>query len=134
LLNSDEVTTTRTRLLLAGATAWEVLAAKPDELRSILEARLLGPAHVICQARPRMADGSITLMSGLYASRQAPALIDTLLWDAFGARREAMVVWAVRLLVGRIDRPEELAEAVLFLMCNGSVTGTVLAIDGGGLV
>jgi NAD(P)-dependent dehydrogenase (short-subunit alcohol dehydrogenase family) len=37
--------------------------------------------------------------------------------------------------VGRIGRPEEVAEAVLFLMSNGFVTGTVLAIDGsGGLV
>jgi NAD(P)-dependent dehydrogenase (short-subunit alcohol dehydrogenase family) len=36
------------------------------------------------------------------------------------------------LLVGRIGRPEEVAEAVLFLMSNGFVTGTVLAIDGGG--
>ena len=34
--------------------------------------------------------------------------------------------------VGRIGRPEEVAAGVIFLMSNGFVTGTVLAIDGGG--
>jgi len=34
--------------------------------------------------------------------------------------------------VGRIGRPDEVAAAVLLLMSNGFVTGTVLAIDGGG--
>jgi Enoyl-(Acyl carrier protein) reductase len=34
--------------------------------------------------------------------------------------------------IGLETRPEEVAEAVLFLMSNGFVTGTVLAIDGGG--
>jgi NAD(P)-dependent dehydrogenase (short-subunit alcohol dehydrogenase family) len=34
--------------------------------------------------------------------------------------------------VGRIGRPEEIAAAVIFLMTNGFVTGTVLRIDGGG--
>ncbi|HEV3347598.1 MAG TPA: SDR family oxidoreductase, partial [Methylomirabilota bacterium] len=34
--------------------------------------------------------------------------------------------------VGRVGRPEEVAEGVLFLMCNGFVTGAVLSIDGGG--
>jgi NAD(P)-dependent dehydrogenase (short-subunit alcohol dehydrogenase family) len=34
----------------------------------------------------------------------------------------------------RLGRPEELAHAVLFLMTNGYVTGTVLHIDGGSLL
>ncbi|HEX4591973.1 MAG TPA: SDR family oxidoreductase, partial [Gemmataceae bacterium] len=40
-------------------------------LRAILESRLLGAAYVVRQARPRMAGGSITLMSGLYSTRPA---------------------------------------------------------------
>jgi NAD(P)-dependent dehydrogenase (short-subunit alcohol dehydrogenase family) len=62
----------------------------------------------------------------------APGLIDTPLWDAFGPQREAILARGASLPVGRIGRPEEVAEAVLFLMSNGFVTGTVLAIDGGG--
>ena len=33
--------------------------------------------------------------------------------------------------VKRIGKPEEIAEAVVFLVSNGFVTGTVLDIDGG---
>jgi NAD(P)-dependent dehydrogenase (short-subunit alcohol dehydrogenase family) len=62
----------------------------------------------------------------------APGLIETPLWDAFGAHREAILARAAKMPVGRIGRPEEVAEAVIFLMTNGFVTGTVLPIDGGG--
>jgi NAD(P)-dependent dehydrogenase (short-subunit alcohol dehydrogenase family) len=62
----------------------------------------------------------------------APGLIDTPLWDSFGAQREAILARGSALPVGRIGRPEEVAAAVVFLMSNGFVTGTVLPIDGGG--
>jgi NAD(P)-dependent dehydrogenase (short-subunit alcohol dehydrogenase family) len=62
----------------------------------------------------------------------APGLIDTPLWDAFDPQRVAITARAAKLPVGRIGRPEEVAEAVVFLMTNGFVTGTVLPIDGGG--
>jgi NAD(P)-dependent dehydrogenase (short-subunit alcohol dehydrogenase family) len=134
-------------------------------LQAILESRLLGVAHVVRQARSKMAGGSITLMSGLYSTRPArgaafaaaavaavegmtralaldlapirvnaiaPGLIDTPLWDSFGPQREAILARGASMLVGRIGRPEEVADAVVFLMGNGFVTGTVLAIDGGG--
>ena len=39
-----------------------------------------------------------------------------------------------RLPVKRIGRPEELADAVLFLMKNGYVNGITLTVDGGGLL
>ena len=143
----------------------DVLGADLSALRSILESRLLGVVHVVRRARPKMAGGSITLMSGLYANRPAPGaalgaaavaaidgmtralaldlapirvnavapgLIDTPLWDSFGPQREAILAQATALPVGRIGRPDEVAAAVLLLMSNGFVTGTVLAIDGGG--
>jgi NAD(P)-dependent dehydrogenase (short-subunit alcohol dehydrogenase family) len=143
----------------------DVLNADLESLRSILDVRLLGVAYVVRHARPSMDGGSITLMSGRYATRPAPggamaaaavagvegmtralALdlapirvnavapgpIETPLWDSFGAQREAILARSARLPVGRIGRPEEVAEAVLFLMCNGFVTGTILPIDGGG--
>jgi NAD(P)-dependent dehydrogenase (short-subunit alcohol dehydrogenase family) len=62
----------------------------------------------------------------------APGLIDTPLWDSFGAQREAILACGAGLPVGRIGRPEEVAAAVIFLMSNGFVTGAVLPIDGGG--
>ena len=144
----------------------DVLGSDVDGLRSMLEVRLIGAVHAVRQAGRKMKEGgSITLMSGLYATRPAaggamgaaavagvegmtralaldlapirvnavaPGLIDTPLWDGFGPRREAFAARAAKLPVGRIGRPEEVAEAVLFLMTNGFVTGTVLPIDGGG--
>jgi len=143
----------------------DALASDVDGLRAILESRLLSVAHVVRHVRPKMASGSITLMSGLYSTRPArggafaaaavaavegmtralaldlaptrvnavaPGLIDTPLWNAFGSQREAILARGASLPVGRIGRPEEVADAVLFLMGNGFVTGTVLAIDGGG--
>ena len=56
----------------------------------------------------------------------APGLIDTPLWDTFGPQREAILARASKLPVGRAGRPEEIAEAVVFLMTNGFVTGVVL--------
>ena len=53
----------------------------------------------------------------------APGLIDTPLWDAFGPQRAAILAHGAALPVGRVGRPEEVAEGVLFLMCNGFVTG-----------
>jgi NAD(P)-dependent dehydrogenase (short-subunit alcohol dehydrogenase family) len=133
--------------------------------RSILEARLIGVAHVVRQAKPLMKAGSIVLMSGLYAARPAaggamaaaavaavegmtralaldlaptrvnavaPGLINTPLWDSFGPQREAILASASKLPVGRAGRPEEIAQAVVFLMTNGFVTGVVLPVDGGG--
>lgn len=143
----------------------DVLGADLSALRSLLESRLLGVVHVVRRARPKMAGGSITLMSGLYANRPAPGaalgaaavaaidgmtralaldlapirvnavapgLIDTPLWDSFGPQRDAILAQATALPVGRIGRPDEVAAAVVLLMSNGFVTGTVLAIDGGG--
>ncbi len=134
-------------------------------MRSILEVRLLGLAHVVRHTKPLMKNGSFVLMSGLYATRPgaggamaaaavaavegmtralaldlapirvnaiAPGLIDTPLWDAFGPQREAILARASKLPVGRAGRPEEIAEAVVFLMTNGFITGAVLPVDGGG--
>lgn len=63
----------------------------------------------------------------------APGLIETPLWDSFGSDWPALAeATGQKLPVGRIGRADEVAEAVLLLMTNGFITGTVLAIDGGG--
>ena len=65
-----------------------------------------------------------------------PGFVDTPLLDEFlGAQRaEILAAAARRLPVRRIGQPEDIADAVLFLMKNGYVTGITLTIDGGGLL
>ncbi|MEX2558190.1 MAG: SDR family oxidoreductase [Actinomycetota bacterium] len=62
-----------------------------------------------------------------------PGVIDTpLADDLLGARKEeAYAEQAKRIPLGRVGRAEEVADAVLFLMTNPFVTGTVLVVDGG---
>lgn len=65
-----------------------------------------------------------------------PGYVDTPLFDGLlGAQRDAVLAEAAQSLpVKRIGRPEEIADAVLFLMKNGYVNGINLAVDGGGLL
>jgi NAD(P)-dependent dehydrogenase (short-subunit alcohol dehydrogenase family) len=58
-------------------------------------------------------------------------MLDELLGEARVAIKQEA---GARLPVGRIGQPEELADAVLFLMKNGYVTGITLTVDGGGLL
>jgi NAD(P)-dependent dehydrogenase (short-subunit alcohol dehydrogenase family) len=65
-----------------------------------------------------------------------PGYVDTpLLDDLLGSQRnEVLAAAAARLPVKRIGRADEIADAVLFLMKNGYVTGITLTVDGGGLL
>jgi NAD(P)-dependent dehydrogenase (short-subunit alcohol dehydrogenase family) len=60
-------------------------------------------------------------------------VIDTKMLDkVFGEQREEIVkAIAGKLPVKRIGKPEEIADAVLFLMGNGFITGATLLVDGG---
>ncbi len=60
-------------------------------------------------------------------------VIDTPMLDrVFGEQKLQVVEQIVaKLPVRRIGSPQEIAEAVLFLMSNGFITGTTLLIDGG---
>ena len=62
-----------------------------------------------------------------------PGSFDTPVLDrAFGDRKEeALRPYLDQLPLGRLGQPEELAHAMLFLMTNDYVTGTVLHVDGG---
>jgi NAD(P)-dependent dehydrogenase (short-subunit alcohol dehydrogenase family) len=63
----------------------------------------------------------------------APGIVDTPTWDALPAdARDALFErTAAALPVGRIGTPQDLADAILFLIENRFVTGTVLHVDGG---
>lgn len=57
-----------------------------------------------------------------------PEMLDRI----FGEQRaEVVKAIAQKLPVKRIGKPEEIADAVLFLMGNGFITGATLLIDGG---
>ena len=65
-----------------------------------------------------------------------PGYVDTpMLDELLGEARNAIKAEAgAHLPVKRIGRPEEIADAVLFLMKNGYVNGITLTVDGGGLL
>ena len=62
-----------------------------------------------------------------------PGLIDTPLIDSFMGERKDQIVesYTRRIPARRMGRAEEVADAALFLMKNGYITGTTLVIDGG---
>ena len=65
-----------------------------------------------------------------------PGLIDTPLIDRFFGERKTQLVhsYAARIPVKRIGEPEDVADAVLFLMKNRYVNGITLAVDGGAVL
>jgi NAD(P)-dependent dehydrogenase (short-subunit alcohol dehydrogenase family) len=66
----------------------------------------------------------------------SPGIIETPMWSGMpdAARQAFFDQTAARLPTGRVGRPEEVAEAILFLAANGFVTGTTLSVDGGGAI
>lgn len=64
----------------------------------------------------------------------APGLVDTPLFDGFGSEGRAALFQAsaARLPVGRTGHPEEIGEAITFLLGAGYINGEVLHVDGGG--
>ena len=66
----------------------------------------------------------------------SPGVIDTPLWDQMSPQaREAMYKKAAETLPARrIGQPEDVAQALIFLMTNPFATGTVLHLEGGALL
>ncbi|MBW8756895.1 MAG: SDR family oxidoreductase [Burkholderiales bacterium] len=63
----------------------------------------------------------------------SPGVIDTAWWgQAPAAVRQAVFEEQVRTLpVGRVGRPEDVAQAVLYMATNGFTTGSIVECDGG---
>ena len=66
----------------------------------------------------------------------SPGWTDTPIWGAMPGmtaerKREVFASMAARLPIGRIGRPEDIADAVVFLMRSQFSTGAVLDVDGG---
>jgi NAD(P)-dependent dehydrogenase (short-subunit alcohol dehydrogenase family) len=82
------------------------------------------------------ARGMAVELAPLRVNSVCPGAFDTPVLDrAFGAdKQSALAPYLSTLPLGRLGRPAELAHAVLFLMSNDYVTGTVLHVDGGALL
>ena len=64
----------------------------------------------------------------------SPGLVDTPIWESIVSSTERQALFAetaAKLPAGRIGRPEDVADAVLFLIRNPYTTGTTLFVDGG---
>ena len=63
----------------------------------------------------------------------SPGWVDTPIWNfvAGDKKDETLDAMAKRLPVGRIGQPDDIADAIAFLMGNGFTTGTVLHVEGG---
>ena len=67
----------------------------------------------------------------------SPGWVDTPIWDRMvspDVRRERFTEMAARLPGGRIAAPDDIANAITFLMSDSFVTGTVLHAEGGQLL
>ena len=65
----------------------------------------------------------------------APGIIDTPMFDHFGEKKAATLdAIGANFPLGRVGRPEEVAEAILLCMSNTYMTGVVIDVDGGALL
>ena len=66
----------------------------------------------------------------------SPGVVDTSLWGEAGSAGRAATIALVSgaLPVKRVGAPAELAQAYLFAMTNGFVTGALIDVNGGGLL
>ena len=67
--------------------------------------------------------------SGITVNCVAPGVIDTAMNNCYSP--EEMAALAEQTPLGRIGKPEEVAEAVLFLSKASFITGQILTVDGG---
>ncbi|TDD77943.1 SDR family oxidoreductase [Actinomadura darangshiensis] len=74
-----------------------------------------------------------TELAPLRVNAVSPGVIETPWWDGMSAgQRAAMFAeHAAALPVGRVGRPEDVAQAVLLTAANGFVTGSVVECNGG---
>ncbi|GAA2043359.1 SDR family oxidoreductase [Catenulispora yoronensis] len=73
-----------------------------------------------------------TELAPIRVNAVSPGVIDTAWWHPLGENRDGfMAQQAAATPVGRVGRPHDVAEAVLFLAGNGFTTGVVLDVNGG---
>lgn len=72
-------------------------------------------------------------LAPLRVNAVSPGWVDTPIWTFVAGDRkdEALGAMARKLPVGRVGRPEDIADALAFVMGNGFMTGSVLHVEGG---
>ncbi|ESY93015.1 SDR family oxidoreductase [Mesorhizobium sp. LNHC209A00] len=72
-------------------------------------------------------------LAPLRVNAVSPGWVDTEIWAQVVGKRKAetLAAMAERLPVGRIGQPEDIADAIAFLIGNGFTTGTTLHVEGG---
>jgi NAD(P)-dependent dehydrogenase (short-subunit alcohol dehydrogenase family) len=63
----------------------------------------------------------------------SPGWVDTPIWTSVAGNKkdETLGAMAKRLPVGRVGQPDDIADAISFLMGNAFTTGTILHVEGG---
>lgn len=66
----------------------------------------------------------------------SPGLVDTPLWSRMDeeARKAMFAKVGASLPAGRVGVPEDIANAAIYLMTTGFATGSVVRVDGGGVI
>lgn len=72
-------------------------------------------------------------LAPLRVNAVSPGWVDTPIWTFVAGDRkdETLGAMAKKLPVGRVGRPEDIADALAFVMGNGFMTGSVLHVEGG---
>jgi len=86
-----------------------------------------------CAAVEGLTRGLAVDLAPLRVNAIRPGYVDTeMIGEVLGEKKdEYLAAIAKKLLVRRIGRVEDIADAALFLMKNGYVTGITLTVDGG---
>jgi NAD(P)-dependent dehydrogenase (short-subunit alcohol dehydrogenase family) len=95
------------------------------------------PRGIVVAAINAALEGLVRAMAVEFApvrvNAVSPGWVRTPIWrDVAGGDSERLLAeMAARLPVGRVGRPEDIADAIAFLIGNGFTTGTVLHVEGG---
>jgi NAD(P)-dependent dehydrogenase (short-subunit alcohol dehydrogenase family) len=109
-------------------------------LTSGLLSRKFGPGSLLKSGLNAAVDATAKSLARELAPRRvnvvSPGVVDTELWGEAGAesRVAAMARIGKGLPVGRVGTPQDMAQAYMFAMKNGFVSGAVIDVEGGGLV
>ena len=93
-----------------------------------------GPVVISGRSQQRLRAAEL---AGQTVTAVSPGWVDTPVWDQIASpevRQARLAGMAVQLAGGRIGHPEDIANAVSYLMSDNLVTGTVLPAEGAQLL